>query len=308
MEFGNEEPAFLRIFNGSLVIEQGKRGTVAEIVHYRMFSLKDTLAEEAFLLEQDCCIKNLRSRQSFIFLNPQVSKLVYIWHGCKSQPAKRKLIRKFLEESLLKDRSKEFGFNDSIGEFEIVEIEEGNESSGFLNIFSPVNSPSDSLPKRSSKSNLHREIYFSLIDDNKTYDFTPRLFQFIPSTENLFEAIEITPAYLPPVEANITVCYPFKQEDLYERAKNRPTFFMFDNHYEVYLWESKFPFFLPTINSKPKQSESADRNGPKMIDIESEIKSESNTTAGFIPQLWHAERKCALETTLSYCHGSKFAF
>lgn len=302
MEYGHEEPAFLRIFNGSLVIQLGKRNKVNDIVQYRMFSLKDALPNETFLVERECKIKNLRSRDSLIFINPQISKIVYIWHGDKSPPSKRKLIKQFLEENILKTKSKEFGFNELIDQYDIVEIEEGKETNGFLNIFLNLNSPTDSLPKRLSKSNLHREIYFTLMDDNRNYNFTPRLFQFITSTDNIFEAIEIYPSYLPPQQSNITVNYPFKQSDLYERAKNRPTFFLFDNNYEIYLWESKFPFFIPS--NKNCSNEVNIRNGLKMIDIESEIKSESNMTAGFIPQLWQAERKCALETTLTYCHGN----
>lgn len=57
-----------------------------------------------------------------------------------------------------------------------------------------------------------------------------------------------------------------------------------------------------TIKSyKKNQRDESDK--PKMIDIANEIQSESNTTTGFMSQLWFAERKCALETTLAYCHA-----
>ncbi|OTF71212.1 hypothetical protein BLA29_004433, partial [Euroglyphus maynei] len=163
-------------------------------------------------------------------------------------------------------------------------------------------------------SNLHRDVYFSLIDDCRQYCFTPRLFHFRTSSDRKFEAIEIISSYYPPKHESesplIIINYPFVQDDIYGRARIRPTFFLFDAEYEVYLWESKYPFFISSNTVKDKDEDNDNDNDerrqqqlPKMIDIEEEIQSECNLTTGFASQLWLAERKCALETTLAYCHA-----
>src|SRR5699024_5440608 len=103
---------------------------------------------------------------------------------------------------------------------------EGKENRDF---FSIINSSSmeSSSPKRTSRSNLQREIYFSLMDDGRQYDFTPRLFHFTTSAARIFQAHEVVPSYMPAsCHSETTVLsYPFTQEDIYLRAAARPTFF-----------------------------------------------------------------------------------
>ena len=144
-----------------------------------------------------------------------------------------------------------------------------------------------------------------MFDDGRTYDFTPRLFHFVTSSDRVFQAIEMVPSYMTSPECKMVFDYPFSQDDIYIRASTRPTFFLIDNHYEVYLWESKFPFFI-LGNNKDESKEDQKKNAPRMIDINTEILSEANLTTGSLTQLWLAERKCALETTLAYCHGKSF--
>lgn len=302
IENGQEFPAFLRIFNGSLVILLGKRGSTTH--KYRMFSLKSVQPGEMFLSEVECSSRNLRSRSSFIFANVASSKVIYIWNGCKAPSSLRKLVRQFLEEKLVAAKHKEFGFSSHIDNFDVVELEEGKEGKDFINLING----SVETSKRSSRLSLQRDIYFSLLDDDRPYDFTPRLFHFTTSASRIFQATEVVPSYMPNRESTTFLDYPFTQEDIYLVASTRPTFFLLDNHYEVYLWESKFPFFIPglcsTDKSQVKKSESNANSGkPSMIDIETEILSEVNLTTGSLAQLWLAERKCALETTLAYCHG-----
>lgn len=282
----------------------GKRKQIAENKRYRMFLLNDTVPEEEFMVELECIFKNLRSRMSYVFINPDNAKEVFIWNGIKTSECKRKSIRKFVETNILGKKSKEFGFFKNDLNYQIMEIEEGNESKNFMAIFYSSNPASpDSTLRRSSKSNLQRDIYYSLMDDLRSFNFTPRLFHFVTSSEQIFEAIEIVPAYLPPKTSNTVVNYPFTQDDLYCRAKSRPTFFLIDAEYEVFLWESKYPFFIYN-NTSSNQKDDEKQNMPRMINIENEIQTECNTTTGFMSQLWLAERKCALETTLAYCHGN----
>ena len=338
VEHGHEDPIFLRIFQGSLVIQSGKRRRQNHPMNefsnrYRMFMLQDTLPEEQFMIELECSFKNLRSRISYLFVNPGHSSKVYLWHGCKTTGAKRQEIRTFFHKNILKNRSQEFGFpvNDPITVYQLIDVDEAHESREFMNIFQQQNqqqirSPDSTLTRRQSKSNLHRDVYFSLIDDQRSYCFTPRLFHFQTSSDRIFEATEITTSYYSSPKSSsssmIIVNYPFVQDDIYERAKTKPTFFLFDAEYEVYLWESKYPFFISSNHAtlvkddqqrqqqqqQQKRKKSIDddderKQMPKMIDIEEEIQSECNMTTGFATQLWLAERKCALETTLAYCHG-----
>ena len=262
-----------------------------------MFTLKSTYPNEIFLSEIVCSVKNLRSRSSFIFININ-SSVIYLWHGCKSSDEKRKLIKKFLDDNLLAFKSKEFGFTSTFVSYETIEVDEGKEPKDFFIIF---NTSAEFSPKRSMRSNLHREKYFSLLDDNREYDFTPHLFHFTTSAQKIFEAKEIVPTYMASRDFEDSFDYPFTQDDIYLPASNRPTFFLFDNKYEVYLWESKFPFFILGSNKSEKNKNAS--NKIRTIDIESEIVSEANLTTGSMSQLWFAERKCALETTLAYCHG-----
>ncbi|XP_075678014.1 uncharacterized protein LOC113790626 isoform X2 [Dermatophagoides pteronyssinus] len=329
VEHGQEDPIFLRIFQGSLVIQNGKRKQTNNCGSYRMFMLKDTLPEEQFMIELECSFRNLRSRISYAFVNPGHSSKIYLWHGCKTNESERLKIRTFFDTNILKHRSQEFGFpvDDLINDYHLIDLDEGRETREFMNIFQQqqqILSPDSTLTRRQSKSNLHRDVYFSLIDDNRHYCFTPRLFHFRTSSDRIFESIEIISSYYPPKSARATIhiSYPFVQDDIYGRAKTRPTFFLFDAEYEVYLWESKYPFFISSNqttmknehqqnqNKSPVDDDDDDGGGderrqqmPKMIDIEEEIQSECNMTTGFAAQLWLAERKCALETTLAYCHA-----
>lgn len=269
-----------------------------------MFALKGSQACEQFLVEVECSLRNLRSRSSFIFVNAVNSKVVFIWHGCKASESMRKMTKQFLEDKLLASKSIEFGFSQSPNDqYDLVEVEEGKEGKDFFAIIS--GSSESSSPKRNSRSNLQREIYFSLLDDSRRFNFTPRLFHFTTSASRIFQVTELVSSYMASRDCNTILEYPFTQEDLYIRASTRPTFFLFDNFYEVFLWESKFPFFILGANKDaPKGSNQVDTpTKPRMIDIETEILSEANLTTGSLAHLWLAERKCALETTLAYCHG-----
>ncbi|KAF7489192.1 Supervillin [Sarcoptes scabiei] len=314
IEQGREDPVFLRIFQGALVIQSGQRKDIIYASNkqkiYRMFMLNDTESSEEFLVELDLTFKNLRSRMCYIFINPGDAKSkIYLWFGCKTSDAKRSSTRMFLQSIILKDKSKEFGFIpndlDNSDKIDIEEIEEGKESLHFMEIFNSTtpSSPVSTL-KRSSKSNLQRDVYFSLLDDQRPYGFQLRLFQFISSSERIFEVHEIVPSYLPSKnDEKIIISYPFVQSDLYERAKNRPTFFLIDAHYEVFLWESKFPFYYNETKSNRNAVNDLEEDRDKLIDIEKELRLESNQITGFMNQLWLAERKCSLESTLAYCHA-----
>ena len=135
IENGKEVAAFLRIFDSALVVLLGKRSQASLQLNYRMFALKSTFPDEMFLVEVECSSRNLRSRSSFIFINASTSKMIYIWHGCKTSEGNRKLTKQFLDDKLLANKSKEFGFTGDIDKYDIVEVEEGKEKRDFFNLF-----------------------------------------------------------------------------------------------------------------------------------------------------------------------------
>lgn len=68
--------------------------------------------------------------------------------------------------------------------------------------------------------------------------------------------------------------FPFEQKQLYSLCQ--PTFFLVDNGQTVWLWQGHFP------------------------------KNDDNVLTGSITIRYSQEKKCALETVLSYCHGRFF--
>lgn len=84
-----EIAAFCQLFNGSMVIYINENSNSS---CWRMFELKGELEEESHLIEiSSVRPENLRSRNSFLFLNSNES-IVFIWHGCASSELQRKLI------------------------------------------------------------------------------------------------------------------------------------------------------------------------------------------------------------------------
>lgn len=119
-----------------------------------------------------------------------------------------------------------------------------------------------------------RSRYHSLVGDIRPFNFSPRLFH-MTSVSGVFEAIEIiNPAIN---QDGIPSAFPFLQSDLYNASQ--PALFLVDNGHEVYLWQG---WWLPEDTD-----DSADtvRTG--------------STEARFI-----ANRKCAMQTTLSYCQAA----
>jgi supervillin len=229
-----------------------------------MFYVKGVLPNEACLVEVQCKVQSLRSRTSFTFVNSSKS-VIYVWHGSKSLKETRDVIKK-ATENLINNKSNEIGLLSDVN-YTIKEFEEGKETKEFWDII------------ENQERKQYRQLYYSLIDSKNSYSYTPRLFHFTSSSGE-FESKEISCSYR---SVSHVVPYPFMQEDLY--SAQQPTFFLFDNQNEVFLWESKFPF---TNDSNEE--------------------TETNTTTGSVNIRWIAERKCALNTTLAYCHGMKALF
>ena len=254
-----EEPCFLNVFRGALVVLRGKRGQQLDKKCWKMFYVRGVVPNEATLVEVECEIRSLRSRMAFIFVNPS-SHIIYVWKGCKCLKETQEVMNRALE-NLINHKSSEIGLKSDTN-YSIKEFEEGNEDKKFWDIFGTE-----------GERNCRKQ-YYSLIGSQLSYSYSPRLFNF-SSSSGEFKAKEILCTY----RSVQNVCpYPFTQEDLY--SAQQPTFFLFDNQNQIFLWESKFAF------TKEPNDE-----------------SEANTTTGSLNIRWNAERKCALDSTLAYSYG-----
>ncbi|KAL3854898.1 hypothetical protein ACJMK2_014134 [Sinanodonta woodiana] len=113
-----------------------------------------------------------------------------------------------------------------------------------------------------------RSAYFSLLKDPRSFTHTLRLFH-MTSVSGVFEVQEIlnpsrTRDYFSP--------FPVIQADLYKASQ--PGLFLVDSGFEVYLWQGWWP--------------------------EGDKEQENVHTGSAVARL-NIDRKCALETTLSYC-------
>ncbi|XP_061568583.1 supervillin [Cololabis saira] len=110
---------------------------------------------------------------------------------------------------------------------------------------------------------MDRKAYDSMLQDPGKYNFTPRLFH-LSSSSGRFQSEELrSPTRL----AGLVMAMPFLQETLY--SVPQPALFLLDNRLEVYLWQ----------RGQPEQTESS--------------------AAAW--NLWHDERKSAMQTALQYC-------
>lgn len=163
---GDEPSAFVRLFK-AMFVHRGRKEE-AQQRHCRLFILTGNDASEQLITEVNCSIENLRSRASMLLVNQTTSKL-YLWHGCKS-------LQRELALSTAKDVQKNHVnelFTSSTN-VSLEELEEGTESDEFF-VTVGGNTRTD---------------YFTLLNSDQSYDFTPRLFHF-SSTNGHMEALEI---------------------------------------------------------------------------------------------------------------------
>lgn len=181
---GHEPAAFLKLFKGSMVIHEGRRGIDKE--GCRLYIVGGEIEDEVFLTEVPCKSQQLRSRTSIIFVDPN-SDLLRIWHGCKSSSQTRKVCK----ESAEKLRSNKLA---GVGQdVELKEIEEGQEDDVFIKAVK-----------------LERETYLSLLDLKGEINHQLKLFHF-SSVSGTFKAVEVLCQY----RSSFVTPYPIHQTDLY---------------------------------------------------------------------------------------------
>lgn len=191
VEQGSEPAAFLRLFDGNMVIHKGKRDEVEQSESPRMFIIRGEVESEIYLMEVPLKMSSLRSRSSFIIINTATDQ-ISIWHGSKSSEQKRKVIKDAVDK-LMKTKPEELFLDVYEEDLDIVEMEEGSESEDF---FDDVGNDRDS--------------YVSLLDCDDSYDYTIKLFK-LSSVTGDFMSTEI----LCPHRSEHSSPYPFVQSELY---------------------------------------------------------------------------------------------
>lgn len=177
---GHEPAAFLRLFKGGLVVHEGRRSTVRDKEDCRLYIIGGEIEDEVFLTEVPCKSEQLRSRTSFVLVNP-TSDLVTVWHGCKSSEQTRKVCKEAAEKIR------------AGGSMDLKELEEGYEEKAFKEAL-----------------RLESEAYLSLLNVDGDVDHQVRLFHF-SGVSGSFKAVEILCQH----RSNFVTPYPVNQVDLY---------------------------------------------------------------------------------------------
>ncbi|XP_078701607.1 uncharacterized protein LOC144927773 isoform X5 [Branchiostoma floridae x Branchiostoma belcheri] len=109
-----------------------------------------------------------------------------------------------------------------------------------------------------------RTVYDCMLEDPVDFKFSPRMFQMSSISGQFLVTEVLHPARVGPRE----VCpHPFLQSDMY--TASQPAQFLVDNLHEVYLWQGWWP--------------------------------EDEEFTGSAQIRWDMDRKCAMETAMSYC-------
>ncbi|XP_049332842.1 supervillin isoform X4 [Astyanax mexicanus] len=215
---GKEPPCFLQCFSGGMIVHSGKREEEEENIQneWRLYCVRGEVPVEGHLLEVACHCSSLRSRTSMILLNINKA-LIYLWHGCKTQPHTRQVSRTAADR-IKEQRPLEAGLHSSCN-VTVHECDEGAEPVAFW----------EALGRKDRKA------YDCMLQDPGKFNFTPRLFQ-LSSSSGEFVAQEL---FYPSRAPELVSSLPFLQEDLYSAPQ--PALFLVDNYHEVYLWQGWWP-------------------------------------------------------------------
>ncbi|XP_074029765.1 supervillin isoform X3 [Leptinotarsa decemlineata] len=212
---GSEPAAFLRLFDGNMIIHRGKRDEADDTERPRLFMVRGEKENEIYLMEVPLSMSSLRSRSSFVIVDTN-NEQVTIWHGAKSSKQKKKVIEETVKKLMVK-KPVEMQLDVFEEDLDIVNMEEGSESEDFFDVLGN-----------------NRESYLSLLNSTEKYDHTIRLFR-MSSVTGHFDATEL----LCPHRSEHSSPYPFVQSELY--SASQPALFLIDNHHELWLWQGYWP-------------------------------------------------------------------
>lgn len=192
---GNEPPAFLNLFQGNLIIHQGKKDV--DKSRYKLFITRGNLSNEAYLLQVPCSVRQLRSRGSLLLVDTEKGCL-YIWYGARSLKHTKNIAIELANKLIARESVYLFGQNAS--KVKINEVKEGDE-------------PKEVLEALGS----NKQYYNSVLNGGKDLgaDVTPRLFHFTDLGGH-FEANEV----LSPLRhEHLITPFPFQQKELYAASQ-----------------------------------------------------------------------------------------
>ncbi|XP_063363239.1 uncharacterized protein LOC134652016 [Cydia amplana] len=213
---GNEPPAFLNLFQGNLVVHQGKKNTDKN--RFNLFVTRGNLSNEAYLLQVPCSVRQLRSRGSLLLVDTEKGRL-YIWHGSRSLKHTKSIAIELANKLIARKSSYLFGAN--VSNVIITEVKESEEPKEVLEALGVAN----------------KQYYSSVLSGGKESggDVTPRLFHFT-DLGGQFEAHEV----LSPLRhERLVTPFPFEQKELY--SASQPALFLMDDGASVWLWQGWWP-------------------------------------------------------------------
>jgi len=239
---GKEPPAFLNIFDGSLVVHSGRRE--ASRPSPRMYLVRGEAGTEAHLLEVEPSRRHLRSRGCLVVVDSDGCE-VHLWVGAKASPVYREIGAE-ASQKLCSSSSEVFGWTSAAP---LHEHHEGGEPSSFWALLPCEDSNNNNADTGSECANSHlsdalrREYrHLSLLSGEGTAEEettetleAPRLWH-LEATHLAFEAEEIASSYWLPGATN---ALPFWQKDLY--SVDQPALFLIDSGPRVWLWQGWWP-------------------------------------------------------------------
>ncbi|XP_042234899.1 serine/arginine repetitive matrix protein 2-like isoform X3 [Homarus americanus] len=217
VSMGLEPPAFLNLFQGGLVVHQGRQEDDHTHKHWKLFIVRGENENEGHLVEIEVSSTHLRSRGCLILADIQAG-VIHLWHGAKSLKHTRK-VANVTAQKLSETTNVEMGWEEDTT-IKIKEQFEGAESRDFWEGFGG-----------SSSKNKH----FSLLEDDHSYDFTPRIWHLEP-THDSFQATEVICSYR---ATSLPNPLPVLQLDLY--SVPQPALFMVDGGHQVWVWQGWWP-------------------------------------------------------------------
>jgi len=124
---GMEPPLFSSLFEGNLIITDGKRGSRNGFYEWKMFAVCGSDTQHGYLYQVPCKPSSFRSTSTFVIINVRFGGAV-IWKGCKS-PQYKCDIAAHIVEQIKSTRLKFLGFRPRTKEISVEIIEEGDEKS-----------------------------------------------------------------------------------------------------------------------------------------------------------------------------------
>ncbi|XP_041987270.1 uncharacterized protein LOC121739025 isoform X3 [Aricia agestis] len=213
---GNEPPAFLNLFQGKLIVHQGKMNV--DKSRYRLYITRGNVSNEAYFLQVPCSIRQLRSRGSLLLVDTETTNM-YIWHGARSLKHTKQVAIELANKLVARQSSYLFGNN--VANVKITEVQEGEEPKAVLEGLGVTN----------------KQYYNSVMSVGKepAADVTPRLFHFT-DLGGQFEANEV----LSPLRhESLVTPFPFEQKELY--SSSQPALFLADDGCVLWLWQGWWP-------------------------------------------------------------------